>query len=107
MIAKSFKITGDGARHTFSSAIAAIFGVTEPTTGFQCKWLQGITPPTNSASVLIGGNEVSSTVGFPIPVGWAGQMLPPISEESSRYNLNQEWYYAATGDVLYCLMGID
>lgn len=107
MIGKSFKITGDGARHTFSQALAAFLGVPETSGGFQCKWLQITTPPTNGNVAFIGGAEVANGVGYEIPVGWSGQFLPPISELSSRYLLNQEYYFLSANDVIYCLYGID
>jgi len=56
--------------------------------------------------VLIGGAEVSSTVGTPIPIGWSGQILPPIAELTDSYNLSQVNAYGANGDVLYILYGV-
>lgn len=100
MVAKSFTITGDGAVHTFASALGL--------SRIEVKWLQGTTQASgNASSILIGGNEVSSTVGFPLPPGYAGMFFPQISETSTRYDLTQQYYWAAAGDKLNCLYAVD
>ena len=104
MVGKSFKITGDGAVHSFGYALAAFLGVTvNSNTQFQVKWLSIVSA---GASALIGGSEVTSSAGFPVPSGFS-QFLPSISETSTRYDLFQEFYYLAPGDVINCLYGVD
>lgn len=102
MILHSLKLTGSATVVTLASLVP---GYVPGNAGPGGKWVQVSTPPTNSASVLIGGAEVSSTVGFPIPVGWAGQLLPPIAEEMEYYDLTKTYVYAANDDVLNVLYG--
>lgn len=104
MILHSLKITGAGAVVPLSSGSPAIAGYVSPKP-LQCKHLQLTTPPTNSASVLVGGSEVTSSVGYPITVGWAGQFLPPVAEVTDWYELSNIFVYVANGDVLYVLYG--
>ena len=101
MVAKSFSIVGDGAVHTFAS----VLGLAR----IEVKWLQGTTPASgNASSILIGGSEVTSTVGFPLPPGYAGMFFPQDTTESStRYDLTQQYYWAAVGDKLNCLYAVD
>ena len=93
----SKKVTGDGAVHTFASQI----GVTA------AKWVQASIGASNSAAVLVGGPEVTSTVGFPLNAPYGGQPLPPISEMSNLYYLDRCYYYAAVGDIFWVLVGVD
>ena len=106
MVAKSFTLTGDGAVHTFSAALAAFMASNEPQGGFQVKWLQMVPDSANSAPMRIGGSEVTSTKGFKVPAGGA-MFLTNISEISSRYNLGQEYYYLAAADTCDCLYAVD
>jgi hypothetical protein len=100
MVAKSLTITGDGAVHSFAAALGL--------SRIEVKWMQGTTPLTGNASnVLIGGNEVTSTVGFPLPPAYAGMFFPPIAETSTRYDLTQQYYWAAAGDKLNVLYAVD
>ena len=100
MVAKSVTIVGDGNVHTFASAL----GLSK----IEAKWMQGTTPITgNVSNVLIGANEVTSTVGFPLPPAYAGMFFPPIAELSSRYDLTQQYYWAAAGDKLNVLYAVD
>jgi hypothetical protein len=75
----------------------------------KCKWLQVVTPPSNTSQVDFGGVEVAHTdsplvdVGLPIPAGWSGQMLPPIAELFEFYDLSTMYVYVAAGDVVYFL----
>ena len=55
--------------------------------------------------MLIGGAEVTSTVGYPIPVGWAGQFLPPTVDLYSFYDLESINIYIALNDIVYVLKG--
>lgn len=87
-------ITGDGAAHALSA-----------TSPFYAKWVQIVTPNSNSASIRIGGVNTSSSRGLPIPSGWAGMLLPPVAEISEFYDLSQIYYYAAANDKLYVLYG--
>jgi len=104
MIARSLKITGAGAVVALSSGSPALSGFTA---GHQlrAKWVQITTPPTNSAQILVGGAEVTSTVGYPIPVGWSGQFLPMVSDDAEWYDLSEHNVYAANGDVVHILYG--
>ena len=75
----SFQITGTGAVQTFQAAIQP--GRVNAIQPLSCKWLQATA--ATGASMLIGGPEVTSTVGFtryPLPTGVTSQFLPPISE---------------------------
>jgi hypothetical protein len=119
MIPKSAKIVGTGATVALSTAV--------PTGGFAppnrraCKVLQLIIPASSTgftitdangsyeAGALIGGTEVAysaspySRVGFPLPLSWSGQMLPPIAELTEFYDLSTIYVYLAVGDVLELL----
>lgn len=104
MIGKSFKIIGDGTRHSFAEAISPAL----PAGGLcQAKWVLAVSGSGNASDALVGGPEVSSLVGFPIPKGLASVFLPAISEPSSRYDLKQEFYFLAVGDVLNGMYGVD
>lgn len=92
MILHSLTLTGTGAVVPLSA------------TKLLAKFVQVVTG-ANSANVLIGGNEVTSSVGFTIPANFAGQMLPPIAELSEYYDLSAINAYIASGDVLYLLYG--
>lgn len=108
------KITGTGVAVPLSSGSPAIAGYVSPAQ-LQAKWVQCVTPPSNALVVNFGGPGDSITAptaspsttgrGFPIPVGWAGQMLPPVSEVTDWYDLNNIFCAAASGDVLYILYG--
>lgn len=112
MILHSGSITGTGARVALSTLLPALPGYI-PGNSLQCKWVQVITPPTNSASVNFGGSEVTPVtlspatkgVGFPIPVGWAGQLCPPIAELTDWYDLSNMFIAPVSGDVVYILYG--
>lgn len=107
MVGKYFKITGDGAVHSFSSALTAFLATNEPGGGFSAKWFQVYPDPANSAvQALVGGPEVTTTVGFPIPAGGV-QFFPDISEMAERYRLAQQFYFLGAGDVMHCLYGVD
>lgn len=101
---KSFVITGTGAVVQLSTII---------TTAKTVKWIQFLAPGTatpltvNAACALVGGSEVSSTVGFPLPPGWGGMLYPPVSTDdfSAYYDVSQIYIYLANGDHLYGLYG--
>lgn len=101
MIPKSVKVTGDGAVHTFASAL----GVTKS------KWVQASLATTNVSPVFVGGAEVSTTpgvTGFPLTSAYIpGQFFPAISEISNFYQLDLSYYWAAAGDTFYLLAGLD
>lgn len=107
MQTRSANYVGTGAAVT----VASIFGVSAPSAtnpgAMFAKWLQITTPSGNAAVVRVGGPEVSSTVGYRIPTGWAGQFLPPISEISSFYHLERVYIYVAVGDQVDFLVGVD
>ena len=90
---KSLTIVGDGQVHPLAG------------TGPRAKWVQVEVPSSNVSNALIGGTEVTSSVGFPLPPGWFGQMLPPVAELTEFYTLNQLYYWLAVGDVMYILYG--
>ncbi len=96
---KSLNIVGDGVRHSFATAFAA--------QTIQCKWMQVAAPAANAAAIMIGGNDVSALIGFPLPAPYAGMMLPPIAEISNFYHLDRCFYFAAAGDTFNVLIGID
>ena len=106
------KITGTGAVVRLSTGLPAISGYTSPNPLFG-KFVQVTTPPANLANVNIGGTEVTAPtvspatagVGFPIPPGWAGQTLPPISDLTDYYDLSNIYVGIASGDVLNILYG--
>jgi hypothetical protein len=95
MLIKSYKVTGDGSVHTFASIVGA--------DNAQCKWAS---IASSSASLLVGGSEVTSSVGFPVGIGF-NQFLPAISEVSNFYHLALMKYYAANAEVFYLLLGMD
>jgi hypothetical protein len=90
---KSLTITGTAAAVALSA------------TELKAKWVQITTPSGNSAQIRIGDSTVTASVGYPIPVGWAGMFLPPIAEEFAFYDLSQVYVYAATGDFVHVLFG--
>ena len=90
---RSLTIIGNGAVQKASA------------TSLKAKWVQALTASGNAANVLIGAGEVTSTVGFPLPANYAGQLLPPIAELSEFYDLSNLNIYAAQGDVIYLLYG--
>jgi hypothetical protein len=112
MILRSGKITGTGAVVLLSTALPQLAGFPAGAQ-LQAKFVQVITPPGNVASVNIGGSEVAAPTtspatagtGFPIPPGYAGQMLPPIADLVEWYDLSAIYVGIAAGDVLYVLYG--
>ena len=67
------------------------------------KWYQVITA-NNSANLNIGGDEVTSAVGFPLPPNWSGQLVPPVAELMACYDLHDtNVYMPALTDALYVL----
>lgn len=94
MIVFSLHLVGDGAAHPISDG-------TGPNAA---KFVQTILPSDNSAAARLGGSEVSSTVGAPIPAG-AAQMLPPIAELMDFYDLTAVYYYLGSGDTMDLLCG--
>jgi hypothetical protein len=104
MFTHSLKITGASAVVSLASGSPALAGQTA-TTPISAKWVQVTTPPANTGNVLVGGSEVSSSVGLPIPPGWAGDFLPPLAEFAAFYDLSQINAYVASGDVLTVIYG--
>jgi hypothetical protein len=104
MILHSATITGTSAAVKLATAAPVPSGYVAGTS-LMAKWVQVTTPNTNASQVRVGGVEVSSSVGYAIPVGWSGQFLPPISDVSDFYDLNVIYVYVATGDVLEVLYG--
>ncbi len=86
---------GDGTTHPISATTLLV------------KWVQIVTASGNAFSVLIGGPEVTSSIGFPIPTGWAGQLLPDLAGYPSPepYDLSKINYNAGVGDKFYILYG--
>ena len=93
MLGKSLTLTGTGSPAQFS------------TTSLKAKWVQIVTPPTNAATVYVGGAEITASSGFPIPVGWSGQLLPPLHDITAFYDLTQQYFSANAGDKIDVLYG--
>ena len=74
-------------------------------TEFAAKWVQFVAPSGNSGNVLIGGAEVTSSVGFPMVAG-SSQFLPPIAEGAVQYNLSQLMCYLPSGQTLQVLYAV-
>ena len=99
---RSLTLIGDGAVHTVTGSAAT-----------RAKWVQAEVPASNAQNALIGGSDVTAPgtcpvtagVGFPLPPGWFGQMLPPVAELTEFYSLAQFYYWLAAGDVMYVLYG--
>ncbi len=68
------------------------------------KWINYQAKSDNSNPALIGGAEVTSTVGFPIYPG-ATNFDPPVSELTDFYDLTTIFVFVAAGDVLYVRFG--
>jgi hypothetical protein len=90
-------ITGDNASHVLQSSGTA-------------RWIQIVTPSTNSAAVRVGDSAVSATEGIAIAPG-GGFMFPVISidtrdsSQAKMYQLSGIRYFAATGDKLNLVWG--
>ena len=84
-----------------SSVVALSTGITGVT---RAKWV-GVQTGANSNVILIGGPEVTASVGFPIPANYAGQFFPPISELSELYDLTKIMVYVKSGDTLNFMVG--
>lgn len=112
MILHSLKITGSGAVVPLSSGSPAIAGYTSPNP-LQAKWVQVLTGANNAANVNVGGLEVTAPtgspatggVGFPLPPGFFGMLMPPIAEHMNFYDVNNIYAGIASGDVLYIIYG--
>lgn len=71
----------------------------------RAKWVQQLAASGNGAGVvLIGGPEVSATVGFPLVAGQF-QFCPPISELSEFYDLSKMFAYVPSGSILEVYYG--
>ena len=88
---KSITLTGAAAVVPLASAGGA-------------KWVRLYAPSGNSGDVLVGGSEVSSSAGFPIPKG-TGILMPPSAEPFSFYDLATINAYIASSDELCILYG--
>ena len=99
----SIKITG-------ASAVVALSSGAPTPTGFtagvplRAKWVQILAPSSNGNNVLIGGAEVTSSVGFALVPGQF-QFCPPVSELGELYDLSKMMAYVHSGDVLEVLYG--
>ena len=94
MIIKSLQISGTSGVVSLASSSA------------KAKWIQFTAPSTNSDPVLIGGAEVTNSVGFPLDPG-AGQFLPPANDIYEFYPFNKTYVYVESGDVLNILYAVD
>lgn len=100
---KSFVITGTGAVQNLADIIGDV----------RAKWIQFLASGTatplsaNAECARVGGAEVSSTVGFPLPPGWGGMLYPAVGtpDFSAFYDARQINVYLANGDSLYGLWG--
>lgn len=106
-IPRSAKLTMTGSLQSFATALPLLAGYVAGKS-IQVRWVQVVTPNTNSANIYVGGAEVSATgpVGFPIPPGWAGQLFPVDgSDNTSYYELLGMFAVGTSGDVLELLFG--
>lgn len=92
MILHSLSITGAGAAVPLSSIVLT------------AKLVKIQIPSGNSADVLIGGAEVSSSVGYPIVKG-TSLTLEPIAELQEFYDLSQIKVYVANNDLVKVIYG--
>ena len=88
-------VSGDGVAHT----LASLFGINS------AKWVQGAAVSVGSTAARIGDSNVSTSRGIPIPAG-GGQLLPPIAEISSFYDLTLLYYLVQTGDTVSLSCGV-
>ena len=88
-------VTGDGAAHT----LASLFGITA------AKWVNGVAVSVASTAARVGDVNVSASRGIPIPAG-GGQLVPPIAEISSFYDLNLLYYLVQVGDTVSLSCGV-
>jgi len=67
------------------------------------RWVQITALAGNSATVQVGGSNVSTTIGVPVAAG-GGMFFPPMPFDSrlatnqSYYSLSNIWVYVANGD---------
>lgn len=101
MVLVSAKITGTGAAVALSTALPQPSGYTAGKR-LRAKYLQILAPSGNASSVLVGGTEVSSTVGFPLVAG-ASQFLAPVSQGNEFIDLNLVKVYIANADIVNIL----
>lgn len=93
----SGKITGAGAVVSLATGLSSVL---------RAKWIQVVTPSSNTGTARIGGPEVTgSTTGFPLPGNWSGMLFPPVSELSEIYDLAKINVYVAMGDELDFIVG--
>lgn len=94
MIVKSLTISGTSSALPLASDTS------------KAKWIQLSAPAANSNNILIGGAEVTGSVGFPIVPG-AAMFLPSISDLFELYQFAKIFRYVHTGDVLNVLYGLE
>lgn len=99
----SILITGASAVVALSSGAPQPSGYTAGNS-LRGKWVQILAPTGNGANVLIGGPEVTASVGFPLVPGQF-QFLPPISELNEFYDLSKIKAYVPSGNTLEVLYG--
>jgi hypothetical protein len=100
VILHSLTITGANTKVPLSSGSPAIAGYTSPNS-LQCKWVQLV---ASGAGILLGGAEVTASVGFPLASG-AGQFTAPIAIDTDFYDLSNMFAYVPNGTTLYVLYG--
>lgn len=90
-------ITGNGANQQVDS-----------TAGHTCRWIQIVTPSTNSATLTRWGDtNISATQGGTIAAG-GGQFLPPISSTGGGeqfYDVTKLYVRAANSDKVSVVCG--
>lgn len=94
MIIKSLSLTGTAAQASLTNDTS------------KAKWVQLLADSANSGNVLVGGNDTSATVGFPLAAG-SSQFLPSISDLFEFYQLSSLYFYAGNGDKLHVLYGVE
>jgi hypothetical protein len=93
-------MTGHSLKLTGTAAVVPLSA-----TPLNAKWIQYLADTANVATILIGGTEVSSTVGFPLVPG-AAQFYPTVAEWPNYYDLSLQNVYLPSGAVLHILYGV-
>jgi len=80
----------------------------DTTAGHSCRYIQLVTPSTNSATLgRWGDSQISGTRGGTIAAG-AGQFLPPLpalGSSEQRYDVTKLYVQMANGDKISVVCG--
>jgi hypothetical protein len=103
MNVKSATITGASAVVALSTALPQIAGYVAGAQ-LRAKWIQ-LAAPSGSPGILIGGPEVTSSVGYPIAAG-TGLLLSQYGADYTEwYDLSEINVYVPTSSTLDILWG--